>query len=295
MRHHTIAGLLIAIIVLLVASQSVMVVPEGHAGAVLRFQRVVCNGLAPGLHLRLPFLDHPLYLDDGWIVLDGRRENGGLEKVAASDARPLELGYILLWRISDVDAFCTRNPGCDETHGAYYINQAALPLFKQIFAAHGLEEALAEPQDKLLDKLVPTLNQQLKGSGMQVRSARVTELGLTSTTQDIVYTRMRSAQSAQAAKLRAEGAAAADRIKADADKQRATILAQGQVQAQQIRGTADAEAARIYAHAARRNPEFFRFFLGLQAYRRVMQNGNNVIVLGPDSQLMKYLKGTVKN
>jgi modulator of FtsH protease HflC len=295
MRHHTVAGLLIVVIMLLVASQGVLVVPQGHSGAVLRFQDVVRDGLAPGLHLRLPFLDHPVYLDDGWIVLDGRRENGGLEKVAAGDGRPLELGYILLWRITDVSAFCTRNPGCDEAQGAYYINQAVLPLLKQAFAAQGFDEAFAAPQDKLLGDLVPTLNRQLKGSGMEVRSVRVTELGLTNTIQDIVYTRMRSAQSAQAAKLRAEGAAAADRIKADADQQRATILAQGQIRAQQIRGTADAEAARIYAHAARRDPGFFRFYLGLQAYRRVMQNGNNVIVLGSDSQLLKYLQGAIKN
>ncbi|MGH8400132.1 MAG: hypothetical protein ACRESU_03430, partial [Gammaproteobacteria bacterium] len=178
---------------------------------------------------------------------------------------------------------------------AYTINQAALPLFKQAFAAHSFDEALAASQDKVLGDLVPALNKQLQGSGMEVRSARVTTLGMTDTTQDIVYTRMRSAQSAQAAKLRAEGAAAADRIKADADQQRATILAQGQIQAQKVRGTADAEAARIYAHASRQDPEFFRFFLGLQAYRRVMQNGDNVIVLGPDSQLMKYLKAAAKD
>ncbi|HEX6549862.1 MAG TPA: SPFH domain-containing protein [Gammaproteobacteria bacterium] len=291
MKHRTLAGLLIMLIMLLVASQSLMVVPQGYTGAVLRLQRVVQSGLAPGLHFKFPFLDHPVYLSSGWIVLDGQRENGGLEKVSASDGRPMELGYLLLWRISDMDSFCARNPGCDETQGAYHINQVALPLFTQAFAAHGFDEALAEPQDKVLGNLVPALNQQLQGSGVEVRSARVTALGLTDVTQDIVYTRMRSAQSAQAAKIRAEGAAAADRIKADADQQRAQILAQGRIQAQKIRGAADAEAARIYARASRRDPGFFRFYLGLQVYRRIMQNGDNVVVLGPDSELLRYLKG----
>lgn len=295
MKHHVIASFLIAIIVVLIVSQGLMIVPQGHSGAVLRFQRLVRSDLAPGLHFKLPLLDHPIYLDSGWIVLDGQRENGGLEKVAASDGRPLELGYMLLWRISDMQAFCAKNPGCDESQGAYHINQLALPLFKQAFASHSFDDALSASQEKISTGLVSALSKQLQGSGMEVRGARITALGLTDTTQDIVYTRMRSAQSTQAAKLRAEGAAAADRIKADADQQRATILAQGQIQAQKIRGMADAGAARTYAGAAHRDPGFFRFYLSLQAYRRVMQNGDNVIVLGPDSQLLKYLKTDTKN
>ncbi|HEX5339609.1 MAG TPA: SPFH domain-containing protein [Gammaproteobacteria bacterium] len=295
MGHRAIAGTLIAVIVLLVASQCLTIVPQAHSGVVLRFQRVVRSGLAPGLHLKLPFLDHALYLDDGWIILDGQRENGGLEKVATSDGGPLELGYMLLWRIGDVTAFCTQNSGCDESQGSYHINQAALPLLRQAFATHSLDAALTAPLDKVLDKLVPTLNAQLKASGMEVRSVQVTRLGLTAVSQDIVYTRMRSAQSAEAAKLRAEGSAAADRIKADADQQRATILAQGQMQAQKIHGAADADAARIYARAARQDRDFFRFFLGLQAYRRAMQNGDNVIVLGPDSEFMQYLKAVSRH
>lgn len=291
MRHRTLAGILIAIIVLLIASQCLMIVPQGDAGVVLRFQRVVRSGLAPGLHFKLPLLDHALNLDDGWIMLDGQRENGGLEKVATRDAGPLELGYVLLWRISNASAFCERNPGCDESRGAYHVNQQMLALFRQSFLAHSASDVLVSPLGKTPGDMVKTLNTQLKASGMEVHSVQVTALELTAVAQDIVYARMRSAQSAQAAKLRAQGTAAADRIKADADRQRATLLAKAEVQAQQIRGTADAEAARIYAGAARQDRDFFRFYLGLQAYRRAMQNGDNVIVLGPDSQFLKYLQG----
>lgn len=288
MKHRTLASLLVAIILLLIASQCVVVVPQGQAGAVLRFQRLVESGLAPGVHFKLPFTDRPAYLDSGWIVLDGQRENGGLEKVAASDGQPVELGYMLLWRITDAAQFCAKAPGCDESQGAYYINQAILPLLKQRFAAHSFDDAIAQSQSKVLSDVVPALNRQLNGSGMHVSGVRVTVLQLTDAAEDIVYTRMRSAQSAQAAKIRAEGLAAADRIKADADQQRAAIVAQGRVQAQKIRGAADADAAQIYARAARQDPAFFRFYLGLQAYRRIMQNGNNVIVLGQDSPLLKY-------
>lgn len=292
MKHRTLAGLLIAVIALLVLSQSILVVPQGDVGVVLRFQRLVRSNLAPGLHFKWPFLDHPVLLSSGWIVLDGKSQNGGLEKITASDGRPLQLGYMLLWRITDVDAFCGKSQGCDESQGAYLVNQAALPLLKAAFSSHSFDDALIASQDKVLNDFVPALNRQLDGAGMTVRSVRVTELNLTDTSEDIVYTRMRSAQSAEAAKLRAEGKAAADRIKAEADQQRAQIMAQGRIQAQKIRGDADAEAAKIYAQAARADRAFFHFYLGLQAYRRLMQKGNNVVVLGPDSLLSKYLTGT---
>lgn len=291
MKHRTLAGLLIGIIAVLILSQSVVVVPQGTTGVVMRFQKRVRSGLAPGPHFKWPFIDHPVYLSAGWIVLDGKSENGGLEKITANDGRPLQLGYMLLWRISDVAAFCRKNSGCDQAQAEYSINQAALPLLKQAFSAHSFDDALIASQDKVLHGFVAALNKRLENAGVTVRSVRVTELNLTDTSEDIVYTRMRSAQSAQAAKLRAEGKAAADRIKAEADQQRARIMAQGRIQAQKIRGDADAEAAKIYAHAARADRKFFHFYLGLQAYRRLMKQGNNVVVLGSDSQLLKYLKG----
>ena len=68
MKHRTLAGLLIALIAVLVLSQSVIVVPQGDTGVVLRFQKRVRSGLAPGPHFKWPFIDHPVYLSASWIV-----------------------------------------------------------------------------------------------------------------------------------------------------------------------------------------------------------------------------------
>ncbi|MGH8306049.1 MAG: protease modulator HflC, partial [Steroidobacteraceae bacterium] len=106
-----------------------------------------------------------------------------------------------------------------------------------------------------------------------------------------VYQQMRAAQSDQAAQIRAQGVSSADDIKAKADKQKAAILARADIQAQTIRGQAEAEAAAIYARAYNEDPEFFRFYRSLEAYKRTIKNSNSVIVLGPDSGFLKYFDG----
>jgi membrane protease subunit HflC len=102
---------------------------------------------------------------------------------------------------------------------------------------------------------------------------------------------MRAAQSDQAAQIRAQGVASADEIRAKADRQKAAILAKADIQAETLRGQADAEATAIYARAYAQDPEFFRFYRSLQAYKRTLQKDNSVIVLGPDSGFLKYFDG----
>ncbi|MGH8282016.1 MAG: protease modulator HflC, partial [Gammaproteobacteria bacterium] len=106
-----------------------------------------------------------------------------------------------------------------------------------------------------------------------------------------VYQQMRAAQSDQAAQIRAQGVSSADDIKAKADKQKDATLARAEIQAQTIHGQAEAEAAAIYAHAYNEDPEFFRFYRSLEAYKRTIRNSNSVIVLGPDSGFLKYFDG----
>ena len=71
--------------------------------------------------------------------------------------------------------------------------------------------------------------------------------------------------------LRSEGAAEAEKIRADADRQREVIVAEAYREAQQIKGNGDAKAAAIYAEAFRKDPEFFAFYRSQEAYRQSFQ------------------------
>ena len=68
------------------------------------------------------------------------------------------------------------------------------------------------------------------------------------------------------------------------------ILAEAYRDAEAIRGDGDAKAARIYAQAFGQNPEFFKFYRSLEAYRSSFKSRSDVMVLDPNSEFLKYFK-----
>ncbi len=92
--------------------------------------------------------------------------------------------------------------------------------------------------------------------------------------------------------LRSQGAADAEKIKADADKQREVIIAEAYREAQKVKGEGDAKASAIYAQAFGQSPEFYAFYRSLEAYRSSFRNKSDVIVVEPNSEFFKYLKSS---
>ena len=288
--HRTVISLIVAIIVLILVSQSVGVVHQGQMGIHLRAGSVTETGLKPGLHFKLPFIDHIVELDAQWITLDSEHQNGGRMKLVSADGKTLEAGYAAVWHVTDATAFCLATE-CDENTGAQRINDALTPLMHQLFAIRTARDLQADKDGALMSGLPATLNIQLHDLGAEVRTIHLTVLTLPQDQLDTVYQRMRAAQSEQAAQIRAQGVASADEIRAKADQQRAAILARAEIQAQKTHGQAEAEVAGIYVRAYQQDPEFFRFYRSLEAYKRAINKNNSVIVLGPDSGFLKYFDG----
>lgn len=288
--RHSIVSLFIAVALLVVISQSLGVVQQGQTGVRLRAGSVVDSGLAPGLHFKLPFIGQIAGLDNHWITTDGERQNGGRMKMQTADGGHVEAGYAVIWKIQDPAAFC-RATACEESSGARRISDALNPMLKNIFASHTENELLGASSGSLTSKLPAELNSQLKTLGVDVHAVYITALALPQDRLSAVYKRMRAAQSDKAQAIRVQGTANADAIRNNAEQESATLLAQADIKAQKIRGEGQAEASAIYARAYREDPEFFQFYLRMQAYRRAIKAGNSVIVLGSDSGFLKYFDG----
>jgi len=67
-------------------------------------------------------------------------------------------------------------------------------------------------------------------------------------------------------------------------------LAEAYRDAERIRGDGDAQASRIYAQAFGQNPEFYKFYRSLEAYRASFKNRNDTLVIDPSSEFFKYFK-----
>jgi membrane protease subunit HflC len=91
--------------------------------------------------------------------------------------------------------------------------------------------------------------------------------------------------------LRSTGAAESEKIRADADRQRTVILAEAYRDAEKIRGDGDGKASQTYAQAFGQNPEFFKFYRSLEAYRASFNNRNDMLVIDSNSEFFRYFKG----
>ena len=90
--------------------------------------------------------------------------------------------------------------------------------------------------------------------------------------------------------LRSTGSAESEKIRADADRQRTVILAEAFREAEKIKGEGDAKASAIYSDAFGKNPEFYKFYRSLEAYRASFKAQGDVMVIDSNSEYFKYFK-----
>lgn len=103
-----------------------------------------------------------------------------------------------------------------------------------------------------------------------------------------VLEKMRAEREAEAGRLRSEGAKMAQAVRDEAHVKSQQLLRTGREEAGRIAADAEREAAEEFARVERQDPEFFRFWTGLQASRRALGR-NSVLVLRSDAPLFDSL------
>jgi len=88
--------------------------------------------------------------------------------------------------------------------------------------------------------------------------------------------------------FRARGQEAAKMIRAQADREREVLLAEADRDAERTRGEGDGEAAAIYANAYSCNPEFYRLYRSLNAYRASFRDNADLLLMQPNAEFYRY-------
>jgi membrane protease subunit HflC len=130
---------------------------------------------------------------------------------------------------------------------------------------------------------------------VQIVDVRLKRVDYPQEVSDSVFRRMETERKRVANELRSNGAAEAEKIKANADRQREVIIAEAYRDAQRTKGEGDAKATSVYGQAFSHNPEFYSFYRSLEAYRQTFKNKSDVMVVDPSSEFFKYLKGSGKS
>ncbi|RMA82270.1 protease modulator HflC [Umboniibacter marinipuniceus] len=278
--------ILIGLLVLaFIASKSLYVVSETERAVKLRFGKMEEADIAPGLHLKVPFVEDVRFFDARVQTLDAPPED-----FLNAEKKLLTVDSFAKWRIIDVDRYYTSTNG-DVRRAASLLAQRISEGLRNEFALRSLSEAVALERDEMMEDLtaglVDATREQL---GIEIVDVRVKKIELPNDVSSDVFRRMRAERERQAREYRSQGQEVAEGIRADADRQKIVIEANAYRDAEILRGEGDARAAAIYAESYGKDTEFYTFWRSLDAYRHTFNRDGDIMVLQPDSEFFNYLK-----
>ena len=269
----------------LVAGNSVFVVKETERAVLLRFGELVQPDIAPGLHVKIPWVNTVRKFDARILT-----EDAPPQRFFTLEQKALLVDSYAKWRIVDVGQFYVAARGDVVNAGSLLASRINDGLRDQV-GSRTLIEVVAGERDMLMLALRDELNETVASDiGIEVIDVRVKRIDLPDDVRSSVFDRMTTERNQEAQQLRSNGDELAIGIRADADRQALIFVAEAQRDAEIIRGEGDAEATGIYADAYTKDPEFYAFTRSLNSYRQTFNNKTDVMLLDPDSDYFQYLK-----
>lgn len=273
-----------ALIALIVAMSSFVIVPETEQAVILRFEQPVdtYNVWKPnqpfgrteaGLQVKFPFIDKVVWIDKR--VLDVDLEN---QQVLSTDQLRLEVDAFARFRIIDPlkAVVSTGSSSATEDRIAEQLRPLLGSALRNELGKRQFAALLSPERGQVMDNIQAGLQRLASQYGVQIVDVRIKHADLPSGSPlDSALNRMRTARQQQAA----------------------TIRAQGQKQAQIIRAESDANASRIYAESFNKDADFYDFYRAMKSYRQtfigdgVTPQGETSIVLSPSNEYLKQFTG----
>ena len=263
---------------------STYIVGESQLALLFQFGRIVRTDAAPGLHFKIPVVQSVSLFDRRILTLDAQPA-----RYLTQEKKSISIDYFVTWRIADVRRYYTATLG-SETSAEQRLTPIVGEALKNTINQRLLQDIVVLDRSNLGGAMLREVNRITRSSlGIEVVDIRIKRIDLPEDSNVLtsVYERMRAERSRAALQRRAEGDEESSKIRAEADRQRVVITADAELVAQQLKGQGDAQAAAISAQAYSQDPEFYAFYRSLQAYRNAF-GGKDVLVLDPDSELLRY-------
>ena len=273
--------------VLVAMAMSMFTVDQRQYAVVFQLGEVKRAIAEPGLYFKVPMVQNVRYFEKRIITLD----NAEPERFITSEKKNVLVDSYIKWRIVDPKLYYI-SVGGDESRAKTRLNQTVNAGLREEFGKRTVHDVVSGEREKIMDKMREKADADARKIGVQIVDVRLKRVELPTEVSDAVYRRMEAERKRVANELRSEGAAEAEKIRADADRQREIIIAEAYRDAQKIKGEGDAKATSTYAQAFGQNAEFYAFYRSLEAYRGSFKSKNDVLVVEPNSEFFKYMKST---
>jgi membrane protease subunit HflC len=271
-----IAGLLILFIVL----GSFPVVPETKQAVVVRFGKPVrilnryeagrpIGAAGAGISYRIPFADQIVWIDKRVQNVDMQRQ-----QVISTDQRRLQVDAFARYRI--VDPLLMYIRAGNEQQLTEQLRPILGSEVRNELGRIEFASLLTPERQGIMTSVKDSLNRIARQYGVEVLDVRIKRTDLPDGAPlTSAYESMRTARQQEARSIRAQGAKAA----------------------QIIRAEADAEAARTYAASFGKDPQFYDFYRAMQSYQATFigdgqdKASPTTIVLSPQNDYLREFSG----
>lgn len=288
--------------VLILLNSSLFIVPQTGQALILQFGEIKRTVKEAGLHAKVPFIQDMMMFDRRILEFETRPEEFITRNRETDVDERVVIDAFVRYRITDPVKFfqSVKNEANLNTR----LNSIVLSSMRGVLASHSLSDLLSTQRDDIMKQIKTSVNLQVSGVaqgegaaatmrggfGVEVVDVRIVRAELPVEISQSTYERMRKNFTKEAQRFRAEGEEKATEIRATAERERTEILATARKTAEITRGQGDATATKTYAEAFGRDPEFFKFYRTMQAYRTTLSKEDTSIVLSPDEGFLGQLK-----
>lgn len=268
---------------LVITMMSVFTVHQTEKAIKFQWGQIVKSDYGPGLYFKIPLINKVKLFDARIQTMDSSPE-----RFLTAEKKNVIVDSFVKWRIGDVTKFYTVVLG-DIDQANLRLDQVFKNAFRSEFSKRNIKQLVSTDRSIIRDILITNAKPLAAELGVEIIDVQVMRIDLPEEVSSSVFRRMEAERERVAREFRSQGAEAAERIRADADRQRTVAVANAYRDAEKLRGEGDAKAAEIYAQTYGRDPEFFSFYRSLNAYKKTFAN-SGIMVLEPDSEFFKYLK-----
>ena len=293
-----------AALALVLLSSTLFIVPQTQQALVLQFGEIKRVIAKPGLNAKIPFIQNALFFDKRILDFNALPEQFITKDRQSNVEERVVIDAFVRYRITDPVQFYRAVK--TEANLNSRLNSIVTSSMRQVLANYSLYDLLSDKRVSIMDQIQTRVNAQaqsipltvqesaerarrIRGFGIEVVDVRIMRADLPSDISQSTYERMRQDFTKEAKRFRAEGDERATAVRAEADREKTEILADARKRAEIIRGDGDGEAARISAAAYGRDPEFYKFYRSMQAYKRTLGQGDTTMVLSPRGEFLQEL------
>jgi modulator of FtsH protease HflC len=280
-----VAGLFILIGLL---SSTIFVVDQRQYAAVFAFGELKRVVEEPGLQFKLPPpFQSVQFFERRILTID----TPDAERFITAEKKNLLVDSFVKWRIVEPRKFFISFRG-DERMAQDRLNQLVKSALNEEFTKRTVRELISEQREQVMQNIRKKVAEEAADIGIEIVDVRLKRIDLLAEISESVFRRMEAERKRVANELRSTGSAESEKIRADAERQRDIILSRAYRDAQKIKGQGDARATALYGEAFNRDPQFAQFYRSLEAYRGSFKTKQDLMVMDPSSEFLKFMKGS---